>query len=86
MPLGRQARTGMLWARQEKRGGMSLRSEIVRLGLRWLIKRRNYRELTIRHALAMSSRARAKNRSFPRFFANRSRKEFEGCATRKSLF
>ncbi len=26
---------------------MSLRSEIVRLGMRWLIKRRNYRELTI---------------------------------------
>jgi epsilon-lactone hydrolase len=26
---------------------MSLRSEIVRLGLRWLIKRRNYRELPI---------------------------------------
>ena len=28
---------------------MSLRSEIVRLGLRCLINRRNYRELTIEH-------------------------------------
>jgi hypothetical protein len=29
--------------------------------------------------------ARAKNRQFSSVFANRSRKEFEGCATRKSL-
>jgi epsilon-lactone hydrolase len=36
---------------------MSLRSEMVRLGLRWLIKRRNYRELSIEQHRQLASTA-----------------------------
>lgn len=36
---------------------MSLRSEIVRLGLRWLVKRRNYRELSIERHRQFASTA-----------------------------
>jgi len=36
---------------------MSLRSEVVRLGLRWLVKRRNYRELSIEQHRQFASTA-----------------------------